>query len=155
MAYSPTNATVVIVGNVKAADVFRLADQYFAPIPAHDPPPPIRTREMPQTGERRVTVHKAAQLPLLYIGYHAVDAKSPDLFPLMVLDTVLSTGQSSRLYHALVDSQLALSAGTNVGTTFLPGLFGIYTQPRAGVSPGQGRSRRLRRDRQATDHAGR
>ena len=135
MAYSPTNATVVIVGNVKAADVFKLADQYFAPIPAHDPPPPIRTREMVQTGERRVTIHKPAQLPILDIAYHAVDAKSPDLYPLQVLEGVLTTGQSSRLYRALVDGQLAISANSNARPSFDPSLFQISAQPRAGVAP--------------------
>jgi zinc protease len=135
MAYSPTNATVVVVGNVKASDVFTLADEYFAPIPAHAPPPPVRTKEMPQTGERRVTVHKAAQLPLLMIGYHAVDAKSSDYDALTVLDTILSTGQSSRLYRALVDKQLALSVNTDMGATIDPSLFGFRAQPRAGVAP--------------------
>ena len=135
MAYSPTNATVVVVGNVKAADVFMLADRYFAPIPAHDPPPPVRTREMPQMGERRVVVRKFAQLPLLMIGYHIVAAKDPDLYPLLVADALLTTGQSSRLYRALVDSQLALEVGSEVRPTIDPGLFTIEAQPRAGVAP--------------------
>ena len=135
MAYSPTNATVVVVGNVRAADVFRLADRYFAPIPAHTPPPPVRTREMPQLGERRVDVRKFAQLPLLMIGYHAVSAKDPDLYPLLVANAILSTGQSSRLYHALVDTQLALQAGSDIRPTMDPSLFTIEAQPRAGVAP--------------------
>jgi zinc protease len=135
MAYSPTNATVVVVGDVKAADVFRLADQYFAPIPAHTPPPPIRTKEMPQTGERRVVVYKFAQLPLLMIGYHAVAAKDPDLYPLMVAKTILSTGQSSRLYRALVDTQLALQVSSNLRPSMDPSLFTFEAQPRGGVKP--------------------
>ena len=135
MAYSPTNATVVVVGSVHAADVFRLADQYFAPIPAHAPPPPVRTTEMPQLGERRVTVRKFAQLPLLMIGYHAVSARDPDLYPLLLVDALLSTGQSSRLYHALVDSQLALEANSYLRPTMDPSLFTIEAQPREGVKP--------------------
>lgn len=135
MAYSPTNATVVVVGKVKAADVFRLADQYFAPIPAHAPPPAVRTKELPQLGERRVTVHKFAQLPLLLIGYHVVDARDPDLYPLLVANAVLSNGQSSRLYRALVDQQLALSVTTEIGPTLDPGLLVINAQPRAGIRP--------------------
>ena len=123
MGYSPTNATVVVVGNVKAAEVFRLADQYFAPIPAHDPPPPVRTKEMAQLGERRVVIRKFAQLPILAIGYHAVDSKDADLYPLRVLDGILTTGQSSRLYRALVDEQLAISANTFIRSSFDPSLF--------------------------------
>ncbi len=137
MAYSPTNATVVVVGNIKAADVFRLADQYFAPIPAHSPPPPIRTKEMAQTGERRVTVHKYAQLPLLDIAYHAVEKTNPDADAFDLLGTILSGGQSSRLYRNLVDTQMALSVRANYGDSLLPGLFEISAQPRAGVAPEQ------------------
>ena len=135
MGYSPTNATVVVVGNVKAAEVFRLADQYFAPIPAHDPPPPVRTKEMAQQGERRVVIRKFAQLPILAIGYHAVDAKDADLYPLRVLDGILTAGQSSRLYRALVDGQLAISANTFIRSSFDPSLFYVQAQPRDGVAP--------------------
>lgn len=136
MGYSPKNATVVVVGNVKPEDVFRLADKYFAPIPAPAPPPPVRTKEMAQIGERRVVVHKAAQLPLLAIAYHTVDTKSPDLYPLMVVDALLTTGQSSRMYRSLVDGQqLALSVGSNQDETLDPGMFNFQAQPRAGVAP--------------------
>ena len=134
MGYSPKNATVVIVGNVKAADVFAMADKYFADIPAPPPPPPVRTREMPQRGERRVVVRKPAQLPLQFIAWHTVDVKSPDYYPLLVLDSVLTSGQSSRLYRSLVDGQqLALSVGSNQDDTMDAGLFTIPQQPRAGV----------------------
>lgn len=136
MGYSPKNATVVVVGNVKAEEVFRLADKYFAQIPAPAPPPPVKTKEMAQIGERRVVVRKAAQLPLLAIAYHTVDTKSPDLYALMIVDALLSTGQSSRMYRSLVDGQqLALSVGSNQDETLDPGLFSFQAQPRAGVAP--------------------
>ncbi len=135
MAYSPANATMVIVGNVKAAEVFALADRYFANVPRHDPPPPIHTREMAQQGERRLVVRKAAELPIVMVDYHTVDAKSPDLLPLMVLDQLLSGGESSRLYKALVDGQLALSAGTEEDEAINPSAFQMVFQPRAGVAP--------------------
>ncbi len=136
MGYSPKNATVVIVGNVKASDVFAMADKYLANIPAPAPPPPVRTKEMPQRGERRVSVRKPAQLPLQFIAWHTVDIKNPDFYPLEVLDAVLTTGQSSRLYRALVDGQqLALNVGSNQDESFDPGLFTIQQQPRAGVAP--------------------
>ena len=136
MGYSPRNATMVVVGNVKAADVFTLAEKYFGPVPAHDPPPPVRTREIAQTGERRVIVRKPAQLPLQIIAYHTVDAKSPDQYPLQVVDALLTSGQSSRLYRSLVDGQqLALGVGSNQDDLTDPGLFTIEQQPRAGVAP--------------------
>ena len=62
--------------------------------------------------------------------------KRPDYYPLTVLDAILTTGQSSRLYRALVDGQqLALSIGSNQDDSMDPGLFTIQQQPRAGVAP--------------------
>jgi zinc protease len=134
MGYSPSNATMVVVGAVKAEDVFRLADKYIGPIPVHDPPPPVRTKEPVQLGERRVTVSKFAQAPLLDIGYHAVDAKSPDFVALQLADNILSTGQSSRMYTTLVDGQqLAANARSSIRATLDPSLFEISAQPRKGV----------------------
>src|SRR5262249_3649136 len=88
--YSPSNATMVVVGNVKAEEVFRLAKKYIDPTPARNPPPPVRTVEPKQLGERRVWVHKVAQLPLLNVAYHVPDAKSPDYYALDLVDTVLT-----------------------------------------------------------------
>ena len=134
MGYSPNNATMVVVGGVHAADVFRLADRYIGPIPTHEPPPPVRTKEPVQLGERRVTVDKMAQAPLLFIGYHAVDAKSADYETFQLIDNLLTTGQSSRLYSALVDGQ---QLATNINSGFIPtldpSLFRLSAQPRKGV----------------------
>jgi zinc protease len=43
MGYSPSNATMVIVGDVTPEEVFALAEKYLEPIPAHAPPPPVTT----------------------------------------------------------------------------------------------------------------
>jgi len=134
MGYSPSNATMVVVGGVKAADVFALADKYIAPIPVHTPPPPVRTKEPVQLGERRVTVNKFAQAPLLQIGYHAVEAKSSDYYVMEMIDNLLTTGQSSRLYRELVDGQqLASQVNSGLNATLDPSLFLVYGEPRHGV----------------------
>jgi zinc protease len=134
--YSPSNATMVVVGGVKAEDVFRLADQYMAPIPAHDPPPPVRTVEPKQLGERRVWVHKFAQLPIVEIAYHVPQAQGADFYTLELLQTVLTTGESSRLYRSLVDQQqLAVEVQSSHDATFDPFLFTFTVQPRQGIAP--------------------
>ena len=134
MGYSPSNATMVVVGGIKADEVFRLADKYMGSIPSHDPPPPVRTKEPDQLGERRIYVNKLAQLPLLDIGYHAVDAQSPDFYTFQLIDNLLTTGQSSRLYDSIVNrQQLAISVGTSLGPTIDPDLFIVFAQPRQGV----------------------
>jgi len=136
MGYSPSNATMVVSGDVTPEEIIKLAEKYIEPIQSHAPPPPVTTREPEQLGERRVTVKKFAQLPLMMIGYHTVDAKSPDYYPLQVLQTILFSGQSSRMYQRLVDKdQIALFVGGGLGPAFDPALFTITAQPKANAQP--------------------
>ena len=125
---------MIVVGGVKAAEVFALADKYIGPIPVHNPPPPVHTKEPVQLGERRVYVNKFAQSPLLEIGFHAVDAKSADYYVFQMIDNLLTTGESSRLYKSLVDGQqLAINVNTGLQAMLEPGLFEVFAQPREGV----------------------
>jgi zinc protease len=136
MGYSPSNATMVVSGDVSPEEIVKLAEKYIEPIQPHAPPPPVTTGEPEQQGERRVTVKKFAQLPMLMIGYHTVDAKSPDYYPLEVLQTILFSGQSSRLYQRLVDKdQIALSVNSDFEPGFDPGLFTVIAQPKANTRP--------------------
>ena len=136
MGYSPSNATMVVSGDVRPEEIINLAEKYIEPIQSHTPPPPVTTREPEQQGERRVTVKKFAQLPLVMIGYHTVDAKNPDYYALQVLQTILFSGQSSRMYQRLVDKdQIALFVSGGLGPSFDPALFTITTQPKANTQP--------------------
>jgi zinc protease len=122
--YSPNNATMVVVGDVKTDEVFRLAEKYIEPIPAHEPPPKVATVEPEQNGERRVLVRKPAQLPIVQIAYHIPQTNHPDYYPLAVFQNILTSGQSSRLYRRLVDKdQLALDVSGDSSMNFDPGLF--------------------------------
>ena len=136
MGYSPSNATMVVSGNVTADEIFKMAEKYIEPIPSHAPPPPVTTKEPDQIGERRLVVRKFAQLPLLMVGYHVPETASPDYYALQVLQTVLFAGESSRMYQRLVDKdQLALSVNSDYQFAFDPTLFVISAQPKDGVSP--------------------
>jgi zinc protease len=136
MGYSPSNATMVVVGDVTAEQIFALAHKYIEPIPSHDPPPAVTTQEAPQLGEHRVTVKKYAQLPLLMIGYHVPQSIDPDFYALNLFETIVFAGQSSRMYSRLVDKdQLALSVSGGSGFAIDPTLFQINAQPKAGVDP--------------------
>ena len=104
--YAPNNAVVVISGDVKLAEVKTLANKYFAPIPAQAEPKKIHTREPEQTGERRVYVQKASvTTPNIMMAYHVPNSRHPDFYALELLNDILATGKSSRLYRALVNEQ--------------------------------------------------
>jgi zinc protease len=136
MGYAPNNCTMVVVGDVSADNVFALAKKYIEPIPRQEPPPPVRTKEPEQLGERRVTVTKAAQLPIELIAYHIPEAGNADEYAIDLLETILTRGQSSRLYSRMVDKeQLALNVGAFNQTTMDPGLLVFNLLPRSGVEP--------------------
>lgn len=136
MGYSPSNATMVVVGDVTAEEVFRLTQKYIEPIPSHAPPPAVTTVEPPQTGEKRLEVKKTAQLPLVMAAYHVPQSNSADFYALNVLRTILFGGESSRLYKRLVDKdQLALGVDSDMGSAFDPTLLILYAQPKAGIDP--------------------
>jgi zinc protease len=134
MGYSPSNATMVIVGDVSADEIFQTAAKKLEPIASHAPPPKVTTREPEQMGERRVTVKKFAQLPIVMMAYHVPECASPEYYALSILQTILFSGQSSRMYQRIVDKdQLALSVNGGFGFSFDPTLFTITAQPKAGV----------------------
>jgi len=136
MGYSPSNATMIVAGDVKADDVFKLAERYIEPIPSHDPPPKVTTQEPEQLGERRLVVKKFAQVPILMIAYHVPQTSSPDYYALQVLQTILFSGQSSRMYRRIVDKdQLAIAIDGSFEFAIDPTLFTITAQPKEGVKP--------------------
>jgi zinc protease len=131
--YAPNNAVMFVVGDVDPAAVFKLADAHLASLAAQAPPPPVTTVEPPQQGERRITIEREAQTPLLAMAWHAASAPDRVSRVMEVLLSILGDGDSSRLYRRLVDQeQAAVDVGTALDQGFDPGLAWIY----AVVPPG-------------------
>ncbi|HXL23810.1 MAG TPA: pitrilysin family protein [Candidatus Dormibacteraeota bacterium] len=136
MGYSPSNATMVVVGDVSAEEIFQLCEKMIEPIPSHAPPPPVVTVEPEQKGERRLVLHKTSQLPLLMMGYHVPQSNSPDYYALNILRTVLFQGESSRMYQRLVDQdQTALGVSSAFQPAFDPTIAIVIAQPKQGIDP--------------------
>lgn len=134
MGYAPNNCTLVVVGDVTETEVMALARKYMEPIPSHAPPPPVRTTEPEQKGERRVTLEKPAESPLLMMAFHVPATKSADTPALLVMEALLTEGESSRLYRRLVsDGELAFSVHSFREPNLDPGLLLFAIQPRSGV----------------------
>jgi len=135
--YIPNNAMVVAVGAFQAPAALEKIRRSFGRIPRGRTPPPVLAVEPPQNGERRVTVRKEAELPIVYLGWHVPNQRSDDAPALEVLSTILSGGRASRLYRDLVyQRQLALEAGGDYSYFSIdPNLFWFWATPMPGQTP--------------------
>ena len=124
--YRPDNATLVVVGDFDPKQFDAWVNKYFAPIPKPSIPlPRVTVREPERTAERRIT-HYAANVPLPAVAftYLTPPEKSADSEPLQVAATILSQGESSRLYQSLIyEQQIAQSADASPDLREDAGLF--------------------------------
>jgi zinc protease len=135
--YVPNNVVMVAVGAFKAPELLEKIKKRFGSIPRGKEPPTVDAEEPVQNGERRLTVYKEAQLPIVYLAYHVPNHTSPDAPALEVLSTILSSGRSSRLYRSLIyDRQLALDAGGDYSWFSVdPNLFWFWATAMPGQTP--------------------
>jgi predicted Zn-dependent peptidase len=135
--YAPNNAVLTLVGDFKTADALKRIRKNFESIPRQPDPPAVDMTEPEQKAERRVSVDDAlARLPQVDIAFKAIPGNTPDFYALQVLSASLQSGQSSRLYQALVkDKQLVTNVGGFVDEKRGPGALYISATLRQGIKP--------------------
>ena len=134
--YAPNNCVVVITGDVKLDEVKALAKKYFEPIKAGPTPRAIHTVEPVQDGEKIVEIDRDVPAPYVMLAYHVPQTNSDDYYALSLLESILSSGNTSRLYKSLVDDrQLAIEVSTDFSYAFDPFLFVIYGICNKGITP--------------------
>jgi zinc protease len=136
--YIPNNATLVVVGDVNAADVMRRAEKQFASIQEGPAPLRIRATEPPQLGERRVLIEREGTTAYLKVVYRAPAAIEADFIPMLVLDAILTGAKGvnlwssfrgvppqrkARLYSTLVECGLASAVSGAILPTAQPFLY--------------------------------
>jgi predicted Zn-dependent peptidase len=135
--YVPSNVTVAIVGDVRAGEVLPIVEKYFGRWKGAPKPPPLRTVEPPQRAERTVVLRETAQ-PFYIEAYHKPEARHPDDAVYAVLQDLLSSGRTSRLYRSLVrDKRIAAHASGYNGFpgNKYPNLFAVFAVPTPGHTP--------------------
>jgi zinc protease len=139
--YTPNNAVVVIAGDVNAAEVRPLVEKTYGKVARRaEIGPRMRPQEPPPAAVRQVTLAdpRVAQpnLQRSYLVPSGATAKPGEAEALEVLAHVLGSGETSRLYRALVIEQhLATNAGGYYqGTALDESRFGLYASPLPGVS---------------------
>ena len=148
MYYGPHNAIAVLVGDVDTAQARARITELFGAIPRGPEPLPVTQVEPEPRGERRLTLEGEGTTAYLDVSFRAVAARDTDFPVLRVLNAVLggansmslfSAGggdnRSSRLYKALVETELAASAGSSVTPTVDPFLYSIDATVRSGRAP--------------------
>lgn len=138
--YVPSNATLVVVGDVDADEALRRAEARFGHLDPGDPPERDYPAEPPQEAERRVVLERPGTTRYLQAAYPAPAATDADFVPLLVADALLSGGKgvnlwsggfgrsartTSPLYERLVDTELVSSISTAVLPTEQPYLYEI------------------------------
>lgn len=142
--YVPNNAIVVAVGDFAAGDMQQRIEAQFGSLTAGKPAAPVTRQEPPQKGERRVVVQGPGNTAYLTVAYRAPAAAHPDYFPLVLLNAAFAGGsslgmfggsgsnKSSRLYKALVNTELAASAYGSLTPTIDPYLYTVNAVVQAG-----------------------
>ena len=138
--YTPTNAYLVVVGDVDHRRVLRDAERHYGPIVARELPQRRISTEPQQQGPRQAVIKAPAELPYLSMAWHVPALRDPatdrEAYALQVLAALLDGYDGARLTRHLVrDSGLALSAGASYdGSGRGPALFYLDGVPAAGHS---------------------
>ena len=107
--YTPSNAILVVAGNVNLDQVKQLTDKWFAGIPAGEKYNRNLPAEPRQTAARKLEIKANVPLDALYKCWH-MDARLDDgYYAAELITEILSGGGSSRLYQALVKEQQLFS----------------------------------------------
>ncbi len=136
--YAPNNAVLVVAGDVRAAEIFALAQRYYGGIKSRALPVRKSFSEPAQMGIKRLVVKAPAQLPQLVMAYHAPTLRDPkndsQTYALQVLAGILDGNESARLNKSLVrEQQLASGVGAGYDSTSRgPALFTLEGTPSEG-----------------------
>jgi predicted Zn-dependent peptidase len=132
--YTPSNAILVIAGNISVEEVKALAEKWFGDIPSGEKYNRNLPQESMQQEERRMTVHRKVPMDAIYKTWHMCGRNDYDYYATDLLIDVLGGGASSRLYQKLVkEDQLFANINCYHFGSLDKGLFTIEGQLIKGV----------------------
>jgi len=138
--YVPNNSTLIVVGDFEHSNAVGLVKKYFGSIEPGETPSKVSEIEPPQKELKQVTIEKEGTTSYLQVSHHAPSISDPDLYPLLVVDSILAGAKgvnlwasdiganvrkSSRLYSALIDRKLATKVKSFLMPTENPYLYSI------------------------------
>jgi predicted Zn-dependent peptidase len=133
--YNPSNAIMVVGGDVKLEEVKRLSEKWFGTIPAGQKLPRLLPTEGVQTNERKETVQANVPLDALYKVFHMPARTEQGYYAVDLISDILSRGNSSRLFRNLLkDKKLFSDINAYLTGSLDAGLFVVEGKPLPGVS---------------------
>jgi zinc protease len=134
--YSPANATVVAVGHFDADEMLGLIEANLGVLPTRPVPDPPSAGEPEQEQERRVAITREMPSSKLVVGYRTPGIGHPDNAALVVLNTILSGGESGRLVRRMMhETEIATDVSGWVGVFADPCLMEFQVDLRRGEDP--------------------
>ena len=122
--YHPSNASLVLAGDIDAARGFEMAERYFGDLPSGVRPKRVEA-SAELTCEKRLLLEDRVELPRLYLAWHTPAMFAPGDADLDLLGELLANGKTSRLYRKLVyEERIAVDVSAHqssreIGSFFL------------------------------------
>ena len=141
--YNPANAAAIAVGAFDSEEMLAKIERLFASIDASAAPDLFARAEPAQSGERRVVVERPGKTAFFELCHRAPAADHEDWFKLQIMNAILSgsggasDNKTSRLYRALVKTEIAAGVGAWLTPTVDPYLYSIIVTLRDDRQPAE------------------
>jgi len=133
--YTPSNAILVISGNIDEDKTLKMIEKWFNPVPGSQKIVKNFPIEPPQNQPRRKLIESDVPADALYLAFKTPDRKDPLYYATDTISDILAHGESSRLYRILVKEKKLFSAiDAYLTGTIDPGLFVIEGRLSTGIT---------------------
>jgi zinc protease len=134
--YFPNNAALVIVGGIDPDKTLAKVKELFGPIPRGNLPPRKPVADFRRNGPVREDMKSKFEVPRLLFGYNSVTSSDPDYPALNVLEGILGSGKTCRLYKKLIEgAEVASDVGASNQAGRYPGWFAVQVEVLKGKHP--------------------
>ena len=131
--YGPSNAVLVVAGDIDAETARQKVEKYFGDIPPGPPVAHFQSWIAPRTGSQRQVAQDRVPQARLYKVWNIPGHGTADGAYLDLLSDILNSDKASRLYKRLIyDDQIATAVGAFLDNREVGGLFYITATAKPG-----------------------
>jgi len=107
--YAPSNAILVLSGNISVTKARDLTEKWFGDIPVGSPYLRNLVMEPKQVTMQKMITQSKVPMDAIYISFHVAERKHVDYYATDLLSDVICNGKSSRFYQSLFKEQKLFS----------------------------------------------